>query len=124
MTEESLANNPGAAPQANPAAGQQQIQVPIIDTDMQSIYVNFFRVTGNPDEVLMDFGVYSQVIGPNGPEPVHLKHRLIMNYVTAKKLAEVLRVVVQRHEQVFGYVEVDPNRRLRYNPQATAPPLG
>jgi hypothetical protein len=125
MTEESLANNPGAAPQANPAAGQQQqIQVPIIDTDMQSIYVNFFRVTGNPDEVLMDFGVYSQVIGPNGPEPVHLKHRLIMNYVTAKKLAEVLRVVVQRHEQVFGYVEVDPNRRLRYNPQATAPPVG
>jgi hypothetical protein len=91
---------------------------------LQSIYVNFFRVTGNPDEVLMDFGVYSQVIGPNGPEPVHLKHRLIMNYVTAKKLAEVLRVVVQRHEQVFGYVEVDPNRRLRYNPQATAPPLG
>lgn len=125
MSEESLANNPSSTPQTNPAAGQQQqIQVPIIDTDLQSIYVNFFRVTGNPDEVLMDFGVYSQVIGPNGPEPVHLKHRLIMNYVTAKKLAEVLRVVVQRHEQVFGYVEVDPNRRLRYNPQAAAPPIG
>lgn len=123
MSEEST-TNPSTPPSSNPSAGAQQIQVPIIDNDLQSIYVNFFRVTGNPDEVLMDFGIYSQVMGPNGPEPVHLKHRLIMNYVTAKKLAEVLRVVVQRHEQVFGYVEVDPNRRLRYNPQAAAPPIG
>ncbi len=108
-----------------PAAGQQQqIQVPIIDTDLQSTYTNFFRVTGNPDEVLIDFGIYSQVMGASGPEPVHLRHRLIMNYVTAKKLAQVLRMVVDRHEQVFGYVEVDPNRRLRIPPQAAVPPLG
>jgi hypothetical protein len=91
--------------------------VPISDADLESIYVNFFRVTGNPDEVLLDLGMYSQVIGAGGPEPVNLTHRLIMNFVTAKKLAEVLRVVVARHEQAFGVVEVDPNRRLRFNPQ-------
>src|SRR3712207_7505929 len=50
---------------------------------------------------------------PAGPEAVNLSHRLIMNFVTAKKLAEVLRVVVARHEQAFGVVEIDPNRRLR-----------
>jgi hypothetical protein len=98
--------------QQNPP-GPQSIQVPIKDADMASIYVNFFRVTGNPDEVLLDLGMYSQVITPTGPEPVDLTHRLIMNFVTAKKLAEVLRVVVARHEQAFGVVEIDPNRRLR-----------
>ena len=97
--------------------GNQQIQVPISDADMESLYVNFFRVTGNPDEVLLDLGMYSQVVGATGPEPVDLSHRLIMNFVTAKKLAEVLRVVVARHEQAFGVVEVDPNRRLRFNAQ-------
>ena len=97
--------------------GNQQIQVPISDADMESLYVDFFRVTGNPDEVLLDLGMYSQVIGATGAEPVHLSHRLIMNFVTAKKLAEVLRVVVARHEQAFGVVEVDPNRRLRFNAQ-------
>jgi hypothetical protein len=104
-----------------PAAGQQgqpqQIQVAINDADMASVYVNFFRVTGNPDEVLLDLGMYSQVMGPGGPEPIELSHRLVMNFVTAKKLAEVLRVVVARHEQAFGAVEVDPNRRLRAQPQ-------
>jgi hypothetical protein len=114
VADQPTAPTPAAAPgQANP----QQIQVPINDAEMQSLYVNFFRVTGNPDEVLLDLGIYSQVIGATGPEPVNLSHRLVMNFVTAKKLAEVLRVVVARHEQAFGVVEVDPNRRLRFNPQ-------
>ena len=110
-----------AAPTPAPAAGQQgqqqQIQVAINDAEMASVYVNFFRVTGNPDEVLLDLGMYSQVMGPGGPEPIELTHRLVMNFVTAKKLAEVLRVVVARHEQAFGAVEVDPNRRLRTQPR-------
>lgn len=110
----------GQAPQGQ-AGGPQQLQVAINDRDMASVYVNFFRVTGNPDEVLLDLGMYSQVMGPgNTPEPITLGHRLVMNFVTAKKLAEVLRVVVARHEQAFGAVEVDPNRRLRNQPQRPA----
>ncbi len=112
------------APAAPGLPNQQQIQVPISDAEMESLYVNFFRVTGNPDEVLLDLGMYSQVIGAAGPEPVNLSHRLIMNFVTAKKLAEVLRVVVSRHEQAFGVIEVDPNRRLRFNPQQQQRPIG
>ena len=98
---------------AGQQAQPQQIQVAINDAEMASVYVNFFRVTGNPDEVLLDLGMYSQVMAPAGPEPIELTHRLVMNFVTAKKLAEVLRVVVARHEQAFGVIEVDPNRRLR-----------
>ena len=121
-------NNPAPAPQGQAPQGQpggpQQIQVAINDSEMASVYVNFFRVTGNPDEVLLDLGMYSQVMGPTGPEPITLGHRLVMNFVTAKKLAEVLRVVVARHEQAFGVVEVDPNRRLRNQPQMQRPANG
>lgn len=106
-----MPDEPTAAPA--PAGQPQQIQVSIDDSTMSSVYVNFFRVTGNPDEVLLDLGMYSQVMAPGGPEPIELTHRLVMNFVTAKKLAEVLRVVVARHEQAFGAIEVDPNRRLR-----------
>ncbi|HEX4612091.1 MAG TPA: DUF3467 domain-containing protein [Urbifossiella sp.] len=105
------------APAPQQPAQAQQVQVAINDADMASVYVNFFRVTGNPDEVLLDLGMYSQVMAPTGPEPIDLSHRLVMNFVTAKKLAEVLRVVVARHEQAFGVVELDPNRRLRIQPQ-------
>jgi hypothetical protein len=121
-------NNPAPAPQGQAPQGQQggpqQIQVAINDREMASVYVNFFRVTGNPDEVLLDLGMYSQVMGPGGPEPINLSHRLVMNFVTAKKLAEVLRVVVARHEQAFGVIEVDPNRRLRGQPQPMQRPAG
>lgn len=99
---------------AQPGTNQAQgMQVAIRDADLEVTYVNFFRVTGNPDEVLLDLGMFSQVVTPTGPEPVNLTHRAVINYVTAKKLAEVMRVVVARHEQAYGAVEVDPNRRLR-----------
>ena len=110
------------APAQQPQGQPQQMQVSLNDAEMASVYVNFFRVTGNPDEVLLDLGMYSQVIAPGGAEPIDLTHRLIMNFVTAKKLAEVLRVVVARHEQAFGVIEVDPQRRLRQQPQAQQRP--
>jgi hypothetical protein len=114
--------NPTAA--QGQAAQQQQIQVPIHDAEMENLYCNWFRVSGNWDEVLLDVGFHSQVMGATGPEPVNLTHRMIMNFVNAKKLAEVLRVVVARHEQLFGVVEVDPNRRLRPNAQQQQRPVG
>lgn len=124
MPDETNPLNP--TPTANPAApgqgqqapqGGQQIQLRLDDAEMESVYVNFFRVTGNPDEVLLDLGMYSQVVAPGGLEPIELTHRLIMNFVTAKKLAGVLREVVARHEQAFGVIEVDPQRRLRGQPR-------
>lgn len=99
------------------AAPPGSVQVAVDDSNLAPLYVNFFRVTGNPDEVLLDIGMLSQVVTATGPEPVRLTNRLIMNFVTAKKLAEVLKVVVSRHEQAFGVVETDPTRRLRVRPQ-------
>jgi hypothetical protein len=94
-------------------ATAQQAQLPIRDADLDVCYANFFRVTGNADEVLIDLGLFSQVATPTGPEPINLTHRVVVNFVTAKKLAEILRAIVARHEQAFGILEIDPTRRLR-----------
>jgi hypothetical protein len=112
----------GAAPAA-PAAGQpnQQLQIPVDVSERESVYLNFFQAHMNAEEVFVDVGQFSQVMTPNGPEPISVTHRLVMNFATAKRLAELLRAAVSRHEQMFGVIELDPNRRLRKPP---TPPAG
>jgi hypothetical protein len=99
---------PGTAP-----TQPTQVAVAVRDTDLEILYANFFRVTGNPDEVLLDLGMFSQVMTPSGMEPVNMTHRVVLTIVTAKKLTEVMRAVMARYEQVYGVVEVDHNRRVR-----------
>ena len=103
---------------------QQQVQIPVDATNRETVYLNFFQAHMNSDEVYLDLGTFSQVVSPAGPEPILLSHRLVMNFITAKRLAEVLRAAIARHEQMFGVVEVDPNRRLRVPPQPPRPPAG
>ncbi len=105
--------------QAAPA-GTQQMQIPVDASNRETVYLNFFQAHMNADEVYLDLGQFSQVVTPAGPEAITVSHRLVMNFVTAKRLAEVLRAAVARHEQMFGVVELDPNRRLRTPPQRPA----
>jgi hypothetical protein len=118
---------PGQAGQASQSSPpqHQQIQIPVDTSSRESVYINLFRPLTTTDDVFVDVGAYVPVVTPGGiAEPMVFTHRLIMNYVTAKKLAEALRVVVAQHEQMFGVVEVDPNRRLRTPPQQPRPPMG
>lgn len=111
--------------QPQPQAGQpvqQQVQIPVDATNRETVYFNFFQAHLGNDELFLDLSAYTGLITPSGPEPMVLTHRLIMNFVTAKRLAEVLRAAVARHEQVFGVVETDPARRLRAPMQPPRPP--
>ncbi|MCI0705059.1 MAG: DUF3467 domain-containing protein [Planctomycetia bacterium] len=117
---------PGQPAQASQPAQpqQQQIQIPVDTSSRESVYINLFRPLTTTDDVFVDVGAYVPVVTPGGvAEPMVFTHRLIMNFVTAKKLAEALRAAVAQHEQMFGVVEVDPNRRLRMPPQQR-PPMG
>ena len=118
MADEKIPVQPGQAAQP----GQQQVQIPVDASNRETVYLNFFQAHMNSDEVYLDLGTFSQVVSPAGPEPIVLSHRLVMNFVTAKRLAEVLKAAVARHEQMFGVVELDPNRRLRTPPQPARPP--
>ncbi len=90
----------------------QTVQVQVKDDDAFAAYANFCRVTGSPEELIIDFGLNPQPVGiPK--DPIHVKQRVIMNFFTAKRLLAALQMSVQRHEAVFGILETDIQKRLR-----------
>ena len=105
------------APTEAPAAqGQPQqpprVQVEIDDADALATYSNFCRVTGTPEELIIDFGLNPQPFGvPTSPIPI--KQRIITNFYTAKRMLHALTLTVQRHEATFGVLETDVQRRVR-----------
>lgn len=82
-----------------------------------SHYANFCRVTGSPEELIVDFGMNAQPMGTND-KPVEISQRIVLNFYTAKRLLHALHVSVQRHEEVFGNIETDIQKRVK--PKAEA----
>jgi hypothetical protein len=107
-----------------PAAAAQQAETPaparieVNDKDIAAnCYANFCRVTGTPEELIVDFGLNSQPFGVP-TEAVVIQQRIVMNYYTAKRLLHALHLSVQRNEQAFGVLETDVNKRIVGRPQA------
>jgi hypothetical protein len=100
---------------AAPAAGaqqQQRFQVEIDDSKVMANYANFCRVTGTPEELIIDFGLNPQPFGiPTHPIPVN--QRIITNFYTAKRMLHALQLTIQRHEATFGVLETDVQKRVR-----------
>lgn len=101
---------PALAPTSAPA---QNVRVDLNTATLVPSYSNFFRVTGTFEELILDFGLHTGAILPQGPEPVKLSHRLVISFSTAKRLLGALQAAVSRHEQVFGTVESDPQKRVK-----------
>ncbi len=112
-----------AAPQTSQQPPQQQQQPPVRtqvqveDHNALATYANFCRVTGTPEELIIDVGLNSQPVGPQ-TEPIRINQRLIMNYYTAKRLLAALQMSIQRHEVAFGVLETDVQKRVQ--PSAAA----
>jgi hypothetical protein len=107
--------------QQQPAVQQQQFAV---DTSaLSTVYANFCRVTGTPEELVLDFGLNTQMT-PAPTEPLKLTHRLVMNFYTAKRLLGALHMAVQQHESVYGVLEVDVQKRARNIPRMQPRPGG
>lgn len=100
-------------PQQRPAPPQLQVN----DANAIACYANFCRVTGSPEELIIDFGLNPQPVGMP-KDPIEVKQRIIVNFFTAKRLLAALQLSVQRHEAVFGVLETDIQKRLR--PQVAA----
>ncbi len=104
------------APAVTDSSRQQQaaqpVQVQVNDDKAIANYANFCRVTGSPEELIVDFGLNPQPVGiPK--DPIHVTQRVIMNFYTAKRLLAALQMSVQRHEAVFGNLETDIQKRLK-----------
>lgn len=98
---------PAAAPPQ-----QQSFQVDVDDSHVTAAYANFCRVTGSPEELIIDFGLNPQPVGVP-KNPIIVTQRVIINYYTAKRLLHALSLSVQRHEAVFGVLETDIQKRLK-----------
>jgi len=98
---------------ATPAAqAPQRMQVEIDDSKVMALYANFCRVTGTPEELIIDFGLNPQPFGvPTHPIPV--TQRIITNFYTAKRMLHALNLTIQRHEAAFGVLETDVQKRVR-----------
>ena len=96
---------------------QQPTQVTVDVSGALSCYANFCRVTGSPEELIIDFGLNSQPMGVP-KDPIKITQRLIVNFYTAKRLLAALHMSVQRHEQAFGVLETDVQKRLKTQPGA------
>ena len=71
------------------------------------MYANFCRVTGTPEELIINFGLNPQPFGVP-TEPIAITQRIVTNFFTAKRMLHALQLTVQRHEATFGVLE---NRR-------------
>jgi hypothetical protein len=92
-------------------ARPEPVHVPVDESHIAATYANFCRVTGTPEELIVDFGLNKQV-GGTSPETIQLTQRIIVNFYTAKRLAYALGHAVARHEQAFGPLETDVQKRV------------
>lgn len=99
-----------AQPQAQPQQQQQQ-GVRVDDSKLTAMYANFCRVTGTPEELIIDFGLNPQPFGVP-TEPIVVNQRIVTNFYTAKRMLHALQLTVQRHEQAFGVLETDVQKRV------------
>ena len=99
------------ADQPQPQQQPQRQQVQLDDYDVVARYANFCRVNGTPEELIIDFGLNSQPFGAPA-EKLKVSQRLVVNYFTAKRLLAALSMSVQRHEQAFGVLETDVQKRV------------
>ena len=111
-----------AAQQAQRAPQPQRVQVEIDDKQALANYANFCRVTGTPEELIIDFGLNPQPIGVP-TQPIPITQRIITNFYTAKRMLHALTLTVQRHEATFGVLEIDVQKRVRPGLMA-GPPQG
>lgn len=96
---------------SQPQQAPQQTRVEVTDKNALALYANFCRVTGTPEELILDFGLNAQPFGVP-TEPVEVRQRIIVNYFTAKRMLQALHMSVQRHEQAFGVLETDVQKRV------------
>jgi hypothetical protein len=106
--QEQPGQDPSAKPDLSDPARQAEVQVDA--SQVSADYANFCRVTATPEEVLLDFGV-NQAPFTKQEQKVVASHRLVLSYYTAKRLAIALEMSLQRHEKIFGPIELDVRRR-------------
>ena len=105
-------------PDVNEQAAQQagqNVQVRVDERDLSTSYANAFRANGTAEEVVLDFGLNMQSPAQGDQAEIIFKvnDRIVMNYYSVKRLAITLSQIVRRHEEAYGELELDVNKRRK-----------
>jgi len=121
-TEGTPTPNKATPAAANPTQ-QKKVQdlVQIDESKAVTSYGNFCRVTGTPEELIIDFALNPQPMG-TPTKPIIVDQRIILNFYTAKRMLAALNMSLQRHEATFGVLETDIQKRVRPSALAQAQP--
>ena len=125
MADQPETTTPAKAGEQQAPQQPQRTEVKFDDSKTVASYANFCRVTGTPEELIIDFGLNNQPMGVP-TESVPIAQRIILNFFTAKRLLAALNMSIQRHEAAFGVLETDVQKRvqpsaLRQQGQAAPP---
>jgi hypothetical protein len=91
---------------------QQQVQLRIDESKMQSTYANTIRTSTTMDEVIFDFGFNLPMQGPQGQPMIvfNVGSRIIMNWAGAKRLSQTLQQAVSAFEARNGEIKLPGNQ--------------
>src|SRR5689334_4156360 len=103
-----LMENAIAAPSQSPQTPAREFSVD--SSNLSTVYANFARLTGTPEELVLDFGL-NVYLTPMPDEPIRLTHRVVLDFYTAKRLLGALDWAVQQHENVYGILETNVQKR-------------
>lgn len=90
---------------------RQAAQLKIDDSKTAADYANFCRLSGAPEELVIDFGLNPHPTGTS-THPVVVEQRIVLGWHTAKRLLQTLQLAVDRHEAAFGVLETDVQKRV------------
>ncbi|MEM9108895.1 MAG: DUF3467 domain-containing protein [Planctomycetota bacterium] len=126
-TTDAPAKNPSpSSPEAATNGQRMQVGLRVDESGLKTAYANAFRAHHTAEEVVFDLGMNVTTPRPTPPpahdpasdEPrrladvtFHANQRVVMSYYTAKRFAIALAEAVRRHEQAFGDIELDVNKR-------------
>ena len=98
-------------PVSEPAPQMLPPQLQFDDSKVTTSYANFCRISGTTEEVILDFGLNPQPVGfPT--QPIVVSDRVVTSFITAKRMLMALQTTIERHEQAFGVIEVEVQKRL------------
>lgn len=104
MTEEPAEAPP--QPQVTPR------RIELDELGVKSTYSNFCYTAGTREGVLLGFGFHDW----QPQNPIRVDAKVEMSYFNAKRLLATLNQIIQRHENAFGEIEIDINKRLKVKP--------
>ena len=106
MTETS---NPSTADQS--AGGAAPASPSVNASKLSSNYINFCRVAGMSEELIIDFGLSTDP-AEMSQGSVIATERVVLSYYTGKRMLEALQLTISRHEEAFGTLEMDIDKRF------------